>query len=68
MHFYVRALIGIQTYLSCFVHVALVLGHVWDNVLLNTCTVKSVFTCFGIIFSQLVWPASGEHHVAVDVF
>ena len=51
-------LICIHTYSSCFAHVALVSGHVWDNVVLNTCPVKSVFTCFGIMFSQLIWRAS----------
>ena len=45
--------------------VTLVSGHVWDNVMLNACAVKSVFTCFSIIFSQLVWRASC---CSVDVF
>ena len=45
--------------------VGLVSGHVWDNVMLNACAVKSVFTCFSIIFSQLVRRASC---CSVDVF
>ena len=50
-------LISIQTHSSCFDLVALVSGHVCDNVVLNTCAVKSVLTCFGIMFSQLIWRA-----------
>ena len=45
--------------------VGLVSGHVWDNVMINACAVKSVFTCFSIIFSQLVRRASC---CSVDVF
>ena len=45
--------------------VTLVSGHVWDNVMLNAYAVKSVFTCFSIIFSQLVRRASC---CSVDVF
>ena len=47
--------------------VALVSGHVWDYVVLNACAVKSVFTCFSIIFSQLVRRASCCSAIACDL-